>query len=84
MSMGELAREPRTKQHLQVNAPLLDEQVLTFREWCALNGISLRTGRRILAGANGPTVVRLSARLIGVTVRANREWQQSRARGAVA
>ena len=62
-----------------IGEPLMDDQVLTFREWCALNGIGLRTGRRILDGPNPPAVVRLSARRIGITVKANREWQESRA-----
>jgi hypothetical protein len=61
-------------------APLLDDRCLTFREWCALNGIGLRTGRRILAGPDPPQVVKLSARRIGITVRANREWQAQRGR----
>jgi hypothetical protein len=61
-------------------APLLDDRCLTFNEWCALNGIGQRTGRRILKSGNGPAVVQLSDRRIGVTVRANREWQESRER----
>jgi hypothetical protein len=59
---------------------LLDSQVLTFREWCRLNRISGRTGRRILAAPGGPSVVRLSPRRIGITVGANKRWQQSRER----
>jgi len=63
-----------------LNAPtsLSDDQVLTFVEWCALNGISTRTGRRILDGPDGPRRVQLSPRRFGVTVRANREWQHAR------
>jgi hypothetical protein len=61
-------------------APLLDDRCLTFREWCRLNGIGERTGRRILAGPTPPAVVRLSTRRIGITVRANREWHAQRAR----
>jgi hypothetical protein len=61
-------------------APLLDDRCLTFREWCQLNGIGERTGRRILASGNGPTVTQLTDKRIGITVRANREWQASRAR----
>ena len=64
---------------LRALVPLLDEQVLTFREWCHLCAISLRTGRRILAGPCPPAVVRLSPRRIGITVKANREWQAARA-----
>lgn len=58
-----------------------DNRVLSFRQWIELNGISDRTGRRILNSGKGPTVIQLSPRRIGVTVRANREWQASRARG---
>jgi hypothetical protein len=61
-------------------APLLDDRCLTFNEWCALNGIGERTGRRILKSGNGPAVVQLSDRRIGITIRANREWQAARER----
>jgi hypothetical protein len=61
-------------------AVLNDAQVLRFKEWCGLNRVSERTGRRILASGNGPVTTQLSAKLIGITVRANREWQASRAR----
>jgi hypothetical protein len=76
-------KTPMRKRVLALDAPLTslaDDQVLGFVEWCRLNRISERTGRRILNGSGGPTVTMLSARRIGVTVRANREWQQSRER----
>jgi hypothetical protein len=57
-----------------------DNRVLSFRQWCALNGVSARTGRRILASGAGPVVTQLSARRIGITIRANREWQAARER----
>jgi hypothetical protein len=57
-----------------------DNRVLSFRQWCILNGISTRTGRRILASGNGPTVTQLSDRRIGVTVGNNRRWQEARER----
>jgi len=60
---------------------LSDDQVLDFHSWCQLNRISERTGRRILAGPGSPKTVQLSARRVGVTVRANREWQNTRERG---
>ena len=59
-------------------AILNDNQVLTFKQWTALNGISARTGRRILKAPGGPVVTRLSARRFGITVANNRRWQQSR------
>jgi hypothetical protein len=61
--------------------PLNDDQVLTFSEWVRLNSISPRNGRRILQSGGGPAVVQLSANRIGITVGANRLWQQSRTRG---
>ena len=57
-----------------------DDRVLTFNEWCALNGIGKRTGRRILTSGGGPVVTQLSERRIGITVGNNRRWQESRAR----
>jgi hypothetical protein len=63
-------------------ALLNDSQVLTFPEWCALNRISKRTGRRILSAPGGPVVTRLSPRRFGITVANNRRWQQSRERAS--
>jgi hypothetical protein len=59
---------------------LHDEQVLSFHQWCALNGFSPRTGRRILASGDGPIVTQLSEKRIGITVGNNRRWQEARAR----
>jgi len=61
-----------------VPANLHNDQVLTFRQWIALNNISARTGRRILAAPGGPTVTRLSPRRIGISVANNRKWRHSR------
>jgi hypothetical protein len=57
-----------------------DDKVLTFAQWCALNGIGKRTGRRILTSGCGPVVTQLSERRIGITVGNNRRWLESRAR----
>jgi hypothetical protein len=59
-----------------------DNQVLSFFQWCLLNGFSRATGRRILASGTGPTVLALGKRRIGIRVLDNRRWQESRARGA--
>ena len=56
-------------------------QILTFPEWCRLNRISVRTGRRIITGGDGPVVTQLSTKRIGVSVANNAAWQASRARG---
>jgi len=85
MTEAELLHPRRTTRSPDARVPkplslLLDAQVLTFAEWCKLNRVSRRTGRRILAAPGGPTVVRLSVRKIGITVGANKRWQQSRER----
>jgi predicted DNA-binding transcriptional regulator AlpA len=56
----------------------LGDQVLTFHEWCELNGISHSTGERLRKAGQGPRFVQLSARRIGVRVRDNAAWQESR------
>lgn len=55
-------------------------KVLAFLEWCALNGFSPRTGRRIIAGefGPGPVVTQLSPRRIGISLANNAAWQASR------
>jgi hypothetical protein len=55
-------------------------RVMSFAQWCALNGISPATGRRLLRSGRGPIVTRLSDRRIGITVGNNRRWQELRAR----
>jgi predicted DNA-binding transcriptional regulator AlpA len=71
------------RQHLVLDASLSalhDDQILSFREWCQINGISERNGRRIVKAPDGPEVVRLSPRRIGITIAANRRWQEQRTR----
>jgi hypothetical protein len=59
-----------------------DDWVMSFAEWCRVNGFSLATGRRLRKAGRGPVFTQLSDRRIGVTVRNNRVWQASRARAA--
>jgi predicted DNA-binding transcriptional regulator AlpA len=56
------------------------DKVLTFRQWCAVNNFSLATGRRLMKAGEGPPVVQLSPRRIGIKESANAAWQASRAR----
>jgi hypothetical protein len=66
--------------HSILNYPLLDDadEILTFPQWCSINKLSERTGRRVLDAPGGPTLTMLSKRRIGISRRANREWQASR------
>lgn len=77
-------RNPTQPKWSSLDKPLATahpNQVLTFREWCALNNISERTGRRILASGTGPVITQLSVHRVGITVGNNAAWQASRARG---
>jgi hypothetical protein len=77
-------RKPVQPKWSALDAPLAishPNQVLTFHEWCQLNRISTRTGRRIIKSGTGPIVMMLSPRRIGISVGNNAIWQASRARG---
>jgi predicted DNA-binding transcriptional regulator AlpA len=56
------------------------DAVLSFAQWCALNGFSKATGRRIVKRGEGPPVLQLSPRRIGVRESDNRAWQAARVR----
>jgi predicted DNA-binding transcriptional regulator AlpA len=56
------------------------DRVLTFYEWCALNGFSVATGRRLVKAGLGPPLMQLSPRRLGVRESDNAAWQQSRVR----
>jgi hypothetical protein len=73
-------RENERRRLQRMRSAIEDDRVLTFRQWCDVNGFSERTGRRILAAGGGPIVTDLSARRIGITIANNRAWQASRAR----
>jgi predicted DNA-binding transcriptional regulator AlpA len=53
------------------------DRVLTFRQWCELNGFSKVTGWRIIKSGNGPPILQLSARRIGIKESDNAAWQAS-------
>jgi predicted DNA-binding transcriptional regulator AlpA len=55
-------------------------RVLTFLQWCQLNGFSTATGIRIVKSGKGPRVIQLSARRMGITEADNEAWQESRMR----
>ncbi len=55
-----------------------DDRVMSFDEWCKLNGFSRSTGQRIITAGSGPKFIKLSERRKGVTVAENRRWQLTR------
>jgi hypothetical protein len=61
-----------------------DDWVMPFSLWCKVNNFSPATGRRLRKSGKGPVFTQLSDRRIGVTVRNNRIWQESRAKADAA
>jgi hypothetical protein len=84
MNLRDAARRARQRQQSDPvrdrETELNQHRVLSFFEWCWLNGFSPSTGRRILKSGKGPTITQLSARRIGVTVAHNAAWQETLAR----
>jgi hypothetical protein len=58
--------------------------VTPFEAWCGRVGISLATGRRLVAAGDGPRVTRLSERRIGVRERDHLAWLDARATNTAA
>jgi predicted DNA-binding transcriptional regulator AlpA len=65
-------------QRQELPSDIEGDRVLSFDDWCKLNGFSRSTGQRLIAAGNGPTFIKLSERRKGVTVAENRRWQTSR------
>lgn len=58
-----------------------DDRVMSFDDWCKLNGFSRSTGQRLIASGNGPQFIQLSEKRKGVTVgdsRSNRSAGRER------
>jgi hypothetical protein len=70
----------RTRRRTRSSPEPHPDQILLFPAWCALNGFSDRTGRRIISSGKGPVVTRVSPKIIGITVANNARWQKSRER----
>jgi predicted DNA-binding transcriptional regulator AlpA len=57
-------------------------KVLSFKEWIALAGVSISTGKRILASGEGPPVLQLSARRLGIRLIDHQKWTERLAKKA--
>jgi hypothetical protein len=75
-----LARERAAREAFRERLCDDEDAVFTFQEWCALVGISVRQGRRIVDMGQEPVITQISDRRIGVSRRAHRAWQEAKAR----
>lgn len=76
---GRLKRNAERERVAKMLAGATDDAVMTFMDWCHLNGFSYDTGKRVKASGGGPNFINLTGYTEGVTVGENRRWQASRA-----
>jgi hypothetical protein len=76
MSLREVERRARQRQQSHRTS----QRILSFKDWCRLNGFSQSTGRRIIA-AGKVRVTQLSERRIGIGEDDNAAYQAACARG---
>jgi predicted DNA-binding transcriptional regulator AlpA len=60
------------------------DRVISLAEWAKLACISPRTARDVIARGDGPKVVQLSNKRIGIRVCDHREWLAARTRNSTA
>jgi predicted DNA-binding transcriptional regulator AlpA len=60
------------------DSDLEGDRVLTLAQWYTLNGFSRATAQRLIARGEGPRLIKLSERRIGIRLSDHREWQASR------
>ena len=60
------------------DADLEGDRVLTLAQWYTLNGFSRATAQRLIANGEGPRLIKLSERRIGVRLCDHRAWQSAR------
>jgi hypothetical protein len=76
--MTPLSEQTSRQRPSERDRALDDDRVMSFREWCDVNGFSLATGRRLRKAGKAAAFTQLSDRRVGVTVRDNRAWQELR------
>jgi hypothetical protein len=72
MTLQEAERRRRQSERDRANPD--DHRIMSFRAWCELNGFSAATGRRLIERGEGPPIIQLSPRRIGIAIGANRAW----------
>jgi hypothetical protein len=60
------------------------DRVMSLSEWARLANISPRTARDVIARGDGPRVVQLSHKRLGIRVCDHREWLDARTRNSKA
>jgi predicted DNA-binding transcriptional regulator AlpA len=72
--------EASVPRHVNEHLTADELKVLSIRECAALNGISWMTLKRRIKAGDGPRIIQISPKRIGVRVIDNAKWQASRLR----
>ena len=65
--------------HSQRNSAYLDdERVVDLTAFAAMTGLSIATARRLISAGQGPRLVRVSPRRVGVRISDVRRWLDQR------
>ena len=64
-----------------VSIDRVPDRVLTLKQWAALNAMSLRTAARLIRAGDGPPIIQLTSRRVGVRESDAAKWQAERMRG---
>jgi predicted DNA-binding transcriptional regulator AlpA len=75
-------RRARKRNFTELNLTAEQLKVLTLRECAQLNGISWMTLKRLIKAGDGPVIIQLSPKRIGIRVIDNAKWQAARLRSA--
>ena len=67
---------PKHEPHLTQD----DLKVMTLGEFAKLNGFSLQTAKRLVADGQGPAIIQLSRKRMGVRTIDAARWSESRLR----
>jgi predicted DNA-binding transcriptional regulator AlpA len=78
-----LEHSPTKQRRIAVAEHLTTEdlRVLSVPQWAALIGVSLPTAKRLLKSGDGPKVIQLSERRIGIRMIDHHRWTEARMRG---
>jgi predicted DNA-binding transcriptional regulator AlpA len=68
--------------HVQEHLTAEELKVLSLREAAALNGISWMTLKRLIKAGDGPQIIQISPKRVGVRIIDNAKWQAKRLRSA--
>jgi predicted DNA-binding transcriptional regulator AlpA len=72
-----MSNKSRERQRL----PAQPDRVLTLRQFAEINSLGLRTAKRLIAAGDGPPILQLTSKRVGIRQSDAARWQAARVRG---